>query len=220
LKKYVKELFAQEAKEDKKKQEQINKLTGATPLQPPTPSSIINDLESIKQKYNEENEARLNEIQLKLIGENEKVDGEDLTLAHSQPQPSAPTAPSVPDRSLKPTTLQMSNVNLSKTKPVNKYNLRITNLPFNLFKQFRDAAQYNTDHNIETCGILAGKLKQNKFVISHCILPKQTGSSDTCNTESEHEIFDIIDKLDLITLGWIHTHPVSWFIYFLINSLC
>ena len=49
----------------------------------------------------------------------------------------------------------------------------------------------------------------NKFVLSHCIIPKQKGTSDTCTTEQEHELFDVIDQSNLITLGWIHTHPTQ-----------
>jgi hypothetical protein len=51
--------------------------------------------------------------------------------------------------------------------------------------------------------------QQSVFVISHCIIPKQNGCSDTCTTEKEGELFDIIDKLDLITLGWIHVIHLS-----------
>jgi STAM-binding protein len=40
--------------------------------------------------------------------------------------------------------------------------------------------------------------------VTHLIIPKQTGKSDSCETENEEELFDIQDKHDLITLGWIH----------------
>ena len=40
--------------------------------------------------------------------------------------------------------------------------------------------------------------------ITHIIMPKQVGTADSCITESEEEIFDTLDKYDLITLGWIH----------------
>ncbi|VDO87256.1 unnamed protein product [Haemonchus placei] len=45
------------------------------------------------------------------------------------------------------------------------------------------------------------------FLVSHVILPKQSGSSDGCFAEGEEEVFAYQDKHDLITLGWIHTHP-------------
>ena len=45
---------------------------------------------------------------------------------------------------------------------------------------------------------------QNKFRISHIIIPKQSGKADSCETLNEEEIFGVQDKYDLITLGWIH----------------
>lgn len=36
------------------------------------------------------------------------------------------------------------------------------------------------------------------------ILPKQKGTSDSCVTTNEEEIFDYQDQHNLITLGWIH----------------
>ncbi len=86
----------------------------------------------------------------------------------------------------------------------NNYNLRTIYMPSDLSERFLDRAKTNTNKNIETCGILAGRLSQNVFVLSHCIIPKQSGTSDTCNTEDEHEIFEVVDQLNLITLGWIH----------------
>lgn len=36
------------------------------------------------------------------------------------------------------------------------------------------------------------------------IVPKQTGTADSCTTKSEEEIFYYQDQHNLITLGWIH----------------
>lgn len=82
-------------------------------------------------------------------------------------------------------------------------------VPSDTSKRFLELAEANTLRNVETCGILAGKLAQNKFIITHCILPKQKGTSDTCSTEHEHELCEAIDENNLITLGWIHTHPTQ-----------
>ncbi|XP_070137521.1 STAM-binding protein-like A isoform X3 [Drosophila bipectinata] len=35
----------------------------------------------------------------------------------------------------------------------------------------------------------------------------QQGTPDSCNTMHEEQIFDVQDQMQLITLGWIHTHP-------------
>lgn len=72
-------------------------------------------------------------------------------------------------------------------------------------------ATSNTRSGIESCGILAGSLreKQGVFVISTLIIPKQEGTSDTVQALNEEEIFDVQDKRALYPLGWIHTHPTQ-----------
>lgn len=86
-------------------------------------------------------------------------------------------------------------------------NFRKIIIPNDTIDKFLEKAHSNTLQNIETCGIIAGQLAQNKFFISHVIIPKQKGTSDTCSTENENELCQIIDENNLITLGWIHTHP-------------
>lgn len=96
------------------------------------------------------------------------------------------------------------------SKPSNSFmegHLRLVKIPSDTMQKFLEVARSNTLKNVETCGILAGKLKQHQLLVTHVILPKQSGTSDSCNTMNEEEIFDIQDQLDLISLGWIHTHP-------------
>lgn len=114
------------------------------------------------------------------------------------------SAPAV-DRSTKPTAVDhfMSTGGASD----NKFGLRDVFIPSDLPRKFLVKAEHNTLKNMETCGILAGKLRHNAFVITHLILPKQTGTSDTCIAEDEEDIFLFQEPRDLITLGWIHTHP-------------
>ncbi len=40
--------------------------------------------------------------------------------------------------------------------------------------------------------------------MTHVIIPKQSGTANSCDTQNEEEIFDALDREDLITLGWIH----------------
>ena len=40
--------------------------------------------------------------------------------------------------------------------------------------------------------------------MTHVIIPKQSGTANSCDTQKEEEIFDALDREDLITLGWIH----------------
>ncbi|MCL7029598.1 hypothetical protein MKW94_004515 [Papaver nudicaule] len=76
-----------------------------------------------------------------------------------------------------------------------------------VMETFLRLASSNTIKNLETCGVLAGKLKNRKFYVSALIIPKQESTSDTCQTTNEEEIFDVQDKQSLFPLGWIHTHP-------------
>lgn len=87
--------------------------------------------------------------------------------------------------------------------------LRRMRLPAGLSDQFLRLAGANTARNVETCGILAGKLTQGEFRVTHVLVPSQTGSSDQCSTTDEGEEDACMYHVDhdLVTLGWIHTHP-------------
>ncbi|XP_026755509.1 STAM-binding protein-like A [Galleria mellonella] len=82
-------------------------------------------------------------------------------------------------------------------------------VPAALLQRFLRLAAANTARNVETCGILAGKLERDQLKITHVIIPKQTGTADSCSTNNEEEIFHYQDQHNLITLGWIHTHPTQ-----------
>uniref|UniRef100_A0A3B4YU79 STAM binding protein b n=1 Tax=Seriola lalandi dorsalis TaxID=1841481 RepID=A0A3B4YU79_SERLL len=87
--------------------------------------------------------------------------------------------------------------------------LRQLAVPAELCRSFLRLAEANTSRAVETCGILCGKLTRNAFTVTHVIVPKQSGGPDYCDTENEEELFLIQDQFDLITLGWIHTHPTQ-----------
>ncbi|KAK9105778.1 hypothetical protein Scep_022622 [Stephania cephalantha] len=76
-----------------------------------------------------------------------------------------------------------------------------------MMDNFMRLAKVNTDRNLETCGVLAGSLKNKKFFVTALIIPKQESTSDSCQATNEEEIFDVQDKQSLFPLGWIHTHP-------------
>uniref|UniRef100_A0A6N2KCT3 MPN domain-containing protein n=1 Tax=Salix viminalis TaxID=40686 RepID=A0A6N2KCT3_SALVM len=78
-----------------------------------------------------------------------------------------------------------------------------------LMENFMKMAKRNTDKNLETCGVLAGSLKNRKFYVTALIIPKQESTSDSCQTTNEEEIFEVQDKRSLFPLGWIHTHPTQ-----------
>ncbi|KAI9318817.1 hypothetical protein BX666DRAFT_1544310 [Dichotomocladium elegans] len=85
--------------------------------------------------------------------------------------------------------------------------LRTLHVPKGIHQNFLEIARANTEKNVETCGILCGRLKNNVLRITTLIIPKQSGTPDTCTTENEEELFEYQDSQDLLTLGWIHTHP-------------
>ncbi|NXJ90556.1 STALP protease, partial [Corythaixoides concolor] len=87
--------------------------------------------------------------------------------------------------------------------------LRGVILPRDLCHKFLLLAEANTVRGIETCGILCGKLTYNEFTITHVIVPKQSAGPDYCDMENVEELFGIQDQYDLLTLGWIHTHPTQ-----------
>ncbi|XP_034993401.1 AMSH-like protease isoform X1 [Zootoca vivipara] len=87
--------------------------------------------------------------------------------------------------------------------------LRSVVLPKDLCHNFLLLAEANTVRGIETCGILCGKLTHNEFTITHVIVPKQSAGPDYCDMENVEELFSVQDQHDLLTLGWIHTHPTQ-----------
>ncbi|XP_012720768.2 STAM-binding protein-like A [Fundulus heteroclitus] len=108
------------------------------------------------------------------------------------------------DRSLKPGSLVSPGNNNTMVDAV-----RQLAVPAELCRSFLRLAEANTSRAVETCGILCGKLTRNAFTVTHVIVPKQCGGPDYCDTVNEEELFLIQDQHDLITLGWIHTHPTQ-----------
>jgi STAM-binding protein len=75
-------------------------------------------------------------------------------------------------------------------------------------KKFLEIAALNTEIKIETCAILAGKmLNDSQYIITTLIVPRQEGEQDRCQMTDEISLFEAQIQYDLITIGWIHTHP-------------
>lgn len=87
--------------------------------------------------------------------------------------------------------------------------LRTVFVPSQLRSKFLAIAEPNTKSNLETCGMLCGKLKRNAFFVTDLVIPSQISTSDSCQTTNEEELFEYIDSRDLFILGWIHTHPTQ-----------
>ncbi|XP_037012555.1 AMSH-like protease isoform X1 [Artibeus jamaicensis] len=121
-----------------------------------------------------------------------KSDGTNCT-SHSPPV----------NRALKPAAA------LSAVQNLVVEGLRCVVLPRDLCHKFLQLAESNTVRGIETCGMLCGKLTHNEFTITHVIVPKQSAGPDYCDMENVEELFRVQDQHDLLTLGWIHTHPTQ-----------
>ena len=122
-----------------------------------------------------------------------KEESKNIAIDRSTKPKDSGSIPMIPDRASKPTLGLYSGSG----------GMRSVQVPSMLMAKFISVAEPNTSSNVETCGVLAGKLSQNKFQITHLIIPKQSGTSDSCTTTGEEAIFDYQEKHDLITLGWV-----------------
>ena len=88
--------------------------------------------------------------------------------------------------------------------------LRHVQVPVSIVDTFMHIAGVNTARNVETCGVLGGRLLKNQlFTVTHLIIPKQRGTANTVTMLNEEEIVNVSIEHDILTLGWIHTHPTQ-----------
>ncbi|XP_033215509.1 STAM-binding protein isoform X2 [Belonocnema kinseyi] len=165
-----------------------------------------------KQRIKREEQQRLKEEEKRKKAEasKPKIAISAAAVTDDDKKPKKLFTPS-PDVKSPPEDKKIPSVDRS-TKPHlqdDKLNLRDLILPTELMNGFLRLAAPNTTNKIETCGVLAGKLERNKLLVTHLLIPQQTGSPDSCITYNEEDIFDYQDQYSLITLGWIHTHPTQ-----------
>ncbi|KAI1803248.1 hypothetical protein F4811DRAFT_526068 [Daldinia bambusicola] len=87
--------------------------------------------------------------------------------------------------------------------------LRSIFLPSQLRHKFLSIAAEKTRRGLEMCGILCGTAVKNALFVRCLLIPEQTSTSDTCETENENTMLEYCMDNDLIILGWIHTHPTQ-----------
>ncbi len=87
--------------------------------------------------------------------------------------------------------------------------LRTIRINPELVDEFLTYAFENMEKEIEFCGVLCGKLISNQFIVDYCLLPKQTANRDSCQAINEDDLFTYQNDNQLITVGWIHTHPTQ-----------
>ncbi|KAK3186554.1 hypothetical protein K4F52_004594 [Lecanicillium sp. MT-2017a] len=82
-------------------------------------------------------------------------------------------------------------------------------IPSKLRQSFLDIASKNTAAGLEMCGVLCGTPVNNALFVRCLLIPDQTVTSDTCETENEGTMAEYCMNEDLMILGWIHTHPTQ-----------
>lgn len=134
------------------------------------------------------------------------------SLSEAKPVPSAAPTSNNQKQTTHKTDSGYSNDPLSLLSSVGNSigassGLRPLFVPAILKEKFAALAEQNTQRNVETCGVLCGKMSNSQFTVTLVVLPKQSGTSDSCLTSHEEELFEVLERHDVITLGWIHTHP-------------
>lgn len=81
--------------------------------------------------------------------------------------------------------------------------LKNVSVPRDCLPKFLSIAAINTARNRETCGLLLGKDKGNKFAVTTLLVPKQHSTSDTCTMDEEELVMEFTEERSLITLGWV-----------------
>lgn len=87
--------------------------------------------------------------------------------------------------------------------------LRQVVLPGTLPTRFLAYAQANTKAERETCGYLLGHRRFDALCVTHLVIPEQTGTNYSCQAYGEEQLLAYQIQHDLLTIGWIHTHPTQ-----------
>lgn len=131
-----------------------------------------------------------------------------------RPPPLPPKEPYAPNHShsssLNPhhQRSESSRIQPGTADPVNR-DLKVVNFPRDCLNRFLSIAAINTSRNRETCGLLLGKDKGSRYLVTTLLIPKQHSTSDTCTMDEEELVMQFTEERSLITLGWIHTHPTQ-----------
>jgi len=90
------------------------------------------------------------------------------------------------------------------------HNLKTVSFPRDCINLFTSIASINTARNRETCGLLLGKEKGERYKVTTLLIPKQHATSDTCSVDEEELVTQFTENRSLITLGWVCRHLCWW----------
>ncbi|KAJ6496917.1 hypothetical protein DFH09DRAFT_945744 [Mycena vulgaris] len=99
--------------------------------------------------------------------------------------------------------------------------LRTVILPHATLPCLLSIASASTARNLETCrlflgreivdaivgGLIGAASGKAGYVVETLLIPQQDATSDTCTMNEEEGVLAFTEARELITLGWIHTHP-------------
>jgi STAM-binding protein len=88
--------------------------------------------------------------------------------------------------------------------------LRIVFFPRDCLNRFVSIASINTAQNRETCGLLLGKYKGGRYVVTTLLIPKQHATGDSCAIDAEELVMQFTEGRSLIILGWVYRHFCWW----------
>ena len=86
--------------------------------------------------------------------------------------------------------------------------LKTVQFPRDVLPRFLSIASVNTAKNRETCGLLLGKLKGEKYIVTTLLIPRQHSTSDTCTMDEEELVSAFTEARSLMTLGWVGPSPL------------
>jgi len=144
-------------------------------------------------------------------------------LYNSLPQPSMPIGayeqqiqrrqspiPPAPPPGPSTSAVDQTRITPAASGDVVPRDLKTVYLPRESLPRFLNVAAVNTARNRETCGLLLGKDKKSRFVVTTLLIPKQHSTSDTCTMDEEELVMSFTEERSLITLGWVRIPPSRW----------
>ena len=87
--------------------------------------------------------------------------------------------------------------------------LRPMILPSDFRDVFLEQAAPHTRRRLEMCGMICGQVHNDVLLATQLVIPEQTSTADTCTTTNEISISEHCIAHEVITMGWIHTHPTQ-----------
>ena len=142
-------------------------------------------------------------------------------LYNSLPQPSMPIGayeqqtqrrqspiPPAPPPGPSTSVVDQTRITPAASGDVVPRDLKTVYLPRESLPRFLNVAAVNTARNRETCGLLLGKDKKSRFVVTTLLIPKQHSTSDTCTMDEEELVMSFTEERSLITLGWVRKFPL------------